>query len=80
MGLESVSLWQVKLFPAFHSCQHSVCYAINMINSLKSGNKLQVGDVKPVGKHLSMKDVLATKDIKGTLKIRENLRMKILET
>lgn len=51
-----------------------------MINSIKSGNKLQVGDVKPVGKHLSMEDVLAIKDIKGTLKIRENLRIKILES
>ncbi|XP_068731134.1 fucose-1-phosphate guanylyltransferase-like [Montipora capricornis] len=75
---ESVSLWQVKLFPAFHSCKHSVQYAISMINSLKSGSKLQVGDVKPVGKHLSMEDVLAIKDIKGTLNIRENLRKKIL--
>ena len=75
-----MSLWQVKLFPVFHSCKDSVCYAINMINSIKSGNKLQVGDVKPVGKHLSMEDVLAIKDIKGTLKIRENLRIKILES
>lgn len=79
MSLESVSLWQVKLFPVFHSCKDSVRYAINMINSIKSGNELQVGDAKPVGKHLSMEDVLAIKDIKGTLKIRENLRIKILE-
>ena len=75
---EFVSLWTVKLFPVFHGCRDSVCHAINMIHVLKSGNKVQ-GDVKPVGKYLSMEDVLAFKDIKGTLNIRENLRRKILE-
>lgn len=77
---ELVSLWQVKLFPVFHRCEDSVRHAINMIYTLKNGDKLDKGDSKPVGKHLSMEDVLEFKDIKGTLDIRENLRRKILGT
>lgn len=68
----------MKLFPAFYTCQDSVSYAINMINSLKSGNQVDKGNNAGIGKYLSMEDVLAFKDIKGTLDIRENLRKKIL--
>ena len=78
--LEVVSLWQVKLFPVFESCRESTHYAINMLNALKSGSKLNKGNSQTVQRYLSMKDVLDFKDIKGTLKIRENLRKKILET
>lgn len=76
-----MSLWQVKLFPAFDSCEDSVQYAINMLHALKNGSTaLDKGNIKPVEKHLSMEDVLAFKDIQGTLNIRENLRKKILAT
>jgi len=51
-----------------------------MINALKNGSKIVKGNSEPVQRYLSMKDVLDFKDIKGTLKIRENLRNKILET
>lgn len=77
LNQEVVSLWQVKLFPVFRSCKDSVCYAINMTNALKNGNKVS-RDVEPVGQSMSMEDVLQSKDISGTLKIRENLREKIL--
>ena len=70
----------MKLFPVFHRCEDSVRHAINMIHALKNGDELDKGDSKPVGKHLSMEDVLEFKDIKGTLDIRENLRRKILGT
>ena len=75
-----MSLWQVKLFPVFESCSESTRYAINMINALKNGSKIVKGNSEPVQRYLSMKEVLDFKDIKGTLKIRENLRNKILET
>ena len=77
---EIVSLWQVKLFPVFESCRESTHYAINMLNALKNGSKLNKGNSQTVQRYLSMKDVLDFKDINGTLKIRENLRKKILET
>ena len=70
----------MKLFPAFNTCEDSVSYAINMINSLKSGKQVDKGKTTSTGKYLSMEDVLAFKDIKGTLDIRENLRKKILGT
>ena len=70
----------MKLFPLFESCRESTCYAINMLNALKIGSKLNKGNSEPGQRYLSMKDVLDFKDIKGTLKIRENLRKKILET
>ena len=74
-----MSLWQVKLFPVFHSCEDSVQHAVNMLHAVKNGRtELDKEDVRPVGKHLSMEDVLAFKDVKGTLNIRENLRKKIL--
>lgn len=79
-NLEIVSLWQVKLFPVFENCAESTHHAINMLSALKNGSKIDKGNVKPVGKYLSMKDVLDFKDIEGTLKIRENLRKKILGT
>lgn len=78
--LEIVSLWQVKLFPVFESCRESTSYAINMLSALKDGSKIKKGNSEPVQRYLSMKDVLDFKDIEGTLKIRENLRKKILET
>ncbi|KAL9952409.1 hypothetical protein ACROYT_G039659 [Oculina patagonica] len=77
---ELVSLWQVKLFPVFKSYRESICYATNMLNALKNGSKIDKRSSEPVGKYLSMKDVLDFKDIEGTLKIRENLRKKILGT
>jgi len=50
-----------------------------MLHAVKNGRtELDKEDVRPVGKHLSMEDVLAFKDVKGTLNIRENLRKKIL--
>jgi len=74
-----VSLWQVKLFPVFHRCEDSVQHAVNMLHAVKNGRTvLYKEDVRPVGKHLSMEDVLAFKDVKGTLSVRENLRKKIL--
>lgn len=78
--LEIVSLWQVKLFPVFESCRESTCYALNMLNALKNGSKIKEGNSRAVQRYLSMKDVLDFKDIEGTLKIRENLRKKILGT
>lgn len=78
--LEIVSLWQVKLFPVFESCRESTCYALNMLNALKNGSKIKEGNSGAVQRYLSMKDVLDFKDIEGTLKIRENLRKKILGT
>lgn len=78
--LEIVSLWQVKLFPVFESCRESTSYAVNMLSALKDGSKIKKGNSEPVQRYLSMKDVLDFKDIEGTLKIRENLRKKILET
>ena len=75
-----MSLWQVKLFPAFNICEDSVSHVINMINSLKSGNQVDKGNNAGIGKSLSMEDILGFKDIKGTLDIRENLRRKILGT
>ena len=75
-----MSLWQVKLFPVFKSCEESICYAVSMLTALKNGSKIDKGNGEPVGEHLSMKDVLDYKDIKGTLQIRENLRKKILGT
>lgn len=76
--LEIVSLWQVKLFPVFESCRESTCYALNMLNALTNGSKIKEGNSGAVQRYLSMKDVLDFKDIEGTLKIRENLRKKIL--
>lgn len=70
----------MKLFPVIKSYRESICYAINMLNALKNGSKINKGNSEPVGEYLSMKDVLDFKDIEGTLKIRENLRKKILET
>jgi len=50
-----------------------------MLHAVKNGRTvLYKEDVRPVGKHLSMEDVLAFKDVKGTLSVRENLRKKIL--
>ena len=71
----------MKLFPVFESCRESTSYAINMLNALKNGSKIvNKGNSEPVQRYLSMKDVLDFKDIEGTLKIRENLRKKILGT
>lgn len=71
----------MKLFPVFESCRESTSYAINMLNALKNGSKIvNKGSSEPVQRYLSMKDVLDFKDIEGTLKIRENLRKKILGT
>ena len=64
----------------FESCRESTCYAVNMLSALKNGSKIIKGNSEPEQRYLSMKDVLDFKDIKGTLKIRENLRIKILET
>lgn len=71
----------MKLFPVFESCRESTSYAINMLNAFKNGSKIiNKGNSEPVQRYLSMKDVLDFKDIEGTLKIRENLRKKILGT
>ena len=78
--LETVSLWQVKLYPVFESHRESTSYAVNMLSALKNESKIIKGNNEPVQKYLSMKDVLDFKDIVGTLKIRENLRKKILKT
>ena len=64
----------------FESCRESTCYAVNMLSALMNGSKIIKGNSEPEQRYLSMKDVLDFKDIKGTLKIRENLRLKILET
>ena len=73
-----MSLWQVKLFPVFKSYEESIHYATNMLNALKNGSKIERANSEPVGKYLSMKDVLDFKDVEGTMNIRENLRKKIL--
>ena len=77
--LEYVSLWHMELFPVFKSCTGSVWYAIKMLNALKNGTKIDKGNM-PVGKCLSMKEILDLKDTEGTLHIREMLRKKILGT
>nr|XP_058962921.1 fucose-1-phosphate guanylyltransferase-like [Pocillopora verrucosa] len=77
--LEYVSLWHMELFPVFKSCTESVWYAMKMLNALKNGTKIDKGNM-PVGKYLSMKEILDLKDTEGTLHIREMLRKKILGT
>jgi len=69
----------MKLFPVFKSCTESTRFAIKMLHALKNGSKIVKGPSTPVQRYLSMKEVLDFKDIEGTLKIRENLRNKILE-
>ena len=64
----------------FKSCTESVWYAIKMLNALKNGTKIDKGNIMPMGKHLSMKEILDLKDTEGTLHIREMLREKILGT
>ncbi|CAH3043541.1 unnamed protein product [Pocillopora meandrina] len=78
--LEHVSLWHMELFPVFKSFTESVCYAIKMLDALKNGTKIDKGNIMPMGKYLSMKEILDLKDTEGTLHIREKLRKKILET
>lgn len=78
--LEHVSLWHMELFPVFKSFTESVCYAIKMLDALKNGTKIDKGNIMPMGKYLSMKEILDLKDTEGTLHIREKLRKKILVT
>ena len=62
----------------FKICIKSVCYAIKILNTLKNGTKMDKGNIMPIGKYLSMKEILDLKDTEGTLHIREKLRKKIL--
>ena len=78
--LEHVSLWHVEMFPVLKSCTESVFYAIKMLDALKNGTKIDKGNIMPVGKYLSMKEILDLKDTERTLHIREKLRKKILGT
>ena len=72
--LEYVSLWRYgSVFPVFKSCIESVCNAIKMLNALKNGTNIDKGNIMPMGKHLSMKEILDLKDTEGTLHIREKL-------
>ena len=64
----------------FKICIKSVCYAIKILNTLKNGTKMDKGNIMPMGKYLSMKEILDLKDTEGTLYIREKLRKKILGT
>ena len=69
----------MELFPVFKSCTESVWYAIKILNALKNGTKIDKGNM-PVGKYLSMKEILDLKDTEGTLHIREKLWEKIIKT
>ena len=64
----------------FKSFTESVCYAMKMLDALKNGTKIDKGNIMPMGKYLSMKEILDLKDTEGTLHIREKLRKKILGT
>ena len=63
----------MELFSVFKSCIESVCDAITMLNALKNGTKIDKGHIMPMGKYLSMKEILDLKDTEGTLHIREKL-------
>ena len=63
----------MEVFPVFKSCIKSVRNAIKMLNALKNGTKIDKGNIMPMGKHLSMKEILDLKDTEGTLYIREKL-------
>ena len=70
----------MKLFSVFKSCIESVCDAIKMLHALKNGTKIDKGNITPMGKYLSMKEILDLKDTEGTLHIREKLWEKIIGT
>ena len=75
-----ISLWHMELFSVFKICIESVCYAIKILDALKNGTKIDKGNIMPMGKYLSMKEILDLKDTEGTLHIREKLRKKMLGT
>ena len=52
----------MKLFSVFKSCIESVCDAIKMLHALKNGTKIDKGNIMPMGKYLSMKEILDPKD------------------
>ena len=70
----------MELSPVFKICIKSVCYAIKILNTLKNGTKIDKGNIMPMGKYLSMKEILDPKDTEGTLHIWEKLRKKMLGT
>ena len=70
----------MELFSVFKICIESVCYAIKILDALKNGTKIDKGNIMPMGKYLSMKEILDLKDTEGTLHIREKLRKKMLGT
>ena len=70
----------MELFSVFKSCIESVCDAITMLNALKNGTKIDKGNIMPMGKYLSMKEILDLMDTEGTLHIREKLWEKIIGT
>ena len=70
----------MEVFPVFKSCIESVCNAIKMLNALKNGTNIDKGNIMPMGKHLSMKEILDLKDTEGTLHIREKLWEQIIGT
>ena len=75
-----ISLWRMELSPVFKICIKSVSYAIKILDTLKNGTKIDKGNIMPMGKYFSMKEILDLKDTEGTLHIREKLRKKILGT
>lgn len=75
-----ISLWHMELSPVFKICIKSVSYAIKILDTLKNGTKIDRGNIMPVEKYLTMKEILDLKDTERTLHIREKLRKKILGT
>ena len=64
-----ISLWHMELFSVFKICIESVCYAIKILDALKNGTKIDKGNIMPIGKYLSMKEILNLKDTERTLHI-----------
>ena len=70
----------MELSPVFKICIKSVSYAIKILDTLKNGTKIDRGNIMPVEKYLTMKEILDLKETERTLHIREKLRKKILGT
>ena len=79
-NLSMISLWHMELSLVFKICIKSVSYAIKILDTLKNGTKIDRENIMPVGKYLTMKEILDLKDTERTLHIREKLRKKILGT